>query len=334
MTKVKIITFEEHTIDKGIAAGSSKITEEVFPNFRHMNNPLMTAVPEFEALTGLNAGRIEDMNINGITKQILSISNQPQLLAPEEAIPLCQKSNDRLNEAVQAHPDRFAAFAALPWSDPEAAAVELERTVTELNFKGTLIVGRPSVDAVFLDDKRYWPVLGKAAQLKVPVYVHPGFPHPDIQKDYYSGFSDLVDTSFSLYGWGWHAEAGIQLIRMILSGVFDKYPDLQLIAGHWGEMVPFYLDRLDMAMPKSITGLSKTIPEYFREHIYVTPSGMFSYPQLKYIMEVIGVDRILYSVDYPYVKQEGAADFLINAPISDEDKEKIAHGNAEKLLKL
>ncbi|RFM26971.1 amidohydrolase [Deminuibacter soli] len=274
------------------------------------------------------------MDANGITMQIISYSNQPQLLPGKEAIPLTQDANDRLAAAIKAYPDRFGAFATLPWSAPEAAADELERAITGLGLNGALITGRPSAEAIFLDDKRYWPVLETAARLNVPIYIHPGFPGLNIQKDYYSGFSPLVETAFSLYGWGWHAEAGIQVIRMILSGIFDKYPNLQLIAGHWGEMVPFFLERLDMSMPKSLTKLEKNISEYFRAHVYVTPSGMFSYPQLKYVMDTIGIERILYSVDYPYIEDNGkAVAFLKNAPISQDEKEMIAYKTAERLLK-
>jgi predicted TIM-barrel fold metal-dependent hydrolase len=334
MTKMKIITLEEHTSDLAIAKASREAIVKTFPNILYMNDPEMTAVPPLGTLDDIGEGRIADMDAAGITMQILSYSTQPQVLAPSEAVHLTRDANDRLAEVISARPGRFGGFATLPWSDPATAAKELERAVIELKLKGVLITGRPSADAVFLDDKRYWPVLEKAAELKVPVYIHPGFPTMSLQKDYYSGFSSLVDTAFSLFGWGWHSEAGIQVIRMILAGVFEEYPDLQVISGHWGEMVPFFLERLDYSMPPSMTGLPRTISDYFRKHVYVTPSGMFNYSQLRFIMDEVGVDRILYSADYPYLPEKDAADFLLNAPISEEEKEKIAYRNAEKLLNL
>ncbi len=331
---MKIITLEEHTSDPAIAKASREAIMKTFPNIRYMSDPEITAVPPLGTLDNIGESRIADMDAAGVTRQILSYSNQPQLLTPAEAVPLTRDANDQLAAAIGANPERFGGFATLPWSDPTAAASELERAVKELKLNGALITGRPAADAVFLDNKHYWPVLEKAAELKVPVYVHPGFPTMSLQKDYYSGFSPLVDTAFSLFGWGWHSEVGIQLIRMILSGVFEEYPDLQIIAGHWGEMVPFFLERLDVAMPPAMTGLPRTISEYFRRHVYVTPSGMFNYSQLRFIMDEVGVDRILFSADYPYLPEKGAADFLLNAPISEDEKEKIAYKNAEKLLKL
>ena len=334
MEKLKIITFEEHASDKAIAEAGSKIVEKAFPNIRHMFDPAMTANPPEGTLFDFDKKRIADMDAAGVAMQIISYSNYTQWIPGNEATPLARDANDRLAAAVAAHPDRFGGFATLPWDAPEQAAKELERAVDTCHLQGALITGRPSTDAVFLDDARYTPVFEAAEQLRVPIYVHPGLPCRSLQKDYYGGFSPLVETSFSLYGWGWHAEAGIQIIRMILAGVFDKFPHLTIIAGHWGEMIPFFLDRLDMAMPKRMTGLKHEISEYFRKHVYVTPSGMFSYAQLRFTLDTVGADRILYSIDYPYINGNGAAKFLEDAPITPEEKEKIAHANAEELLKL
>ena len=124
------------------------------------------------------------------------------------------------------------------------------------------------------------------------------------------------------------------MIRMMLSGKFDKFPKLQVISGHWGEMVPFYLQRMDDAIPREASGLSRTITQTYKAHVYVTPSGMLDLPHFEFIHKVLGPDRIIYSVDYPYLTMGGARSFLENLPISQEDKEKIAHGNAERLLKL
>ena len=143
-----------------------------------------------------------------------------------------------------------------------------------------------------------------------------------------------MSARLSLFGWGWHAEAGVHVIRMMLSGVFDRFADLRVISGHWGEMVPFYLQRMDDAMSPTLTGLSRTITQTYASHVYVTPSGMLNLPHFEFIHKVLGAERILYSVDYPYLSNTGARDFLERLPVSQEDREKIAHRNVEALLRL
>ena len=280
----------------------------------------------------LGDGRLAEMDAHGIGMQVLSYSNPTQLAPAEAAVGLARAANDRLAAAVRAHPDRLAGFATLPWQDPQAAAAELERSVKELGLKGTLLVGRPGT--TFLDDERYRPVLAMLEALRVPLYVHPGVPLPQVQQPYYGGLDESVIARLSLFGWGWHAESGVQVIRMILSGTFDRYPELQVISGHWGEMVPFYLQRMDDAMSRAVTGLSRTITETYRSQVFVTPSGMLNLPHFRFIHEVLGADRIIYSVDYPFLTNDGAQAFLRDLPVSDEDKEKIAHRNVETLLGL
>jgi uncharacterized protein len=177
-------------------------------------------------------------------------------------------------------------------------------------------------------------VLKKLSDLNVPLYAHPGIPLPDVQRAYYTGFSAEVSAQFSLTGWGWHHEAGIHVLRLILSGAFEKYPALQIISGHWGEMVPFYLRRLDDMLPPNVTGLSRTITETYANHVWVTPSGLFDLPHFHFIHTVIGADRIIWSVDYPYLTMDGTREFITNLPVSEHDREKITHLNAEKLFTL
>lgn len=168
----------------------------------------------------------------------------------------------------------------------------------------------------------------------MPLFLHPGLPFEQVQQSYYVGFSREVSARFSMFAWGWRNEAGVQLIRMILAGVFDKFPKLNVIMGHWGELVPYYLQRLDDSIPQEATGLKRTIVQTFQEQVYVTPSGMMSNPHFAFNQALVGVDRILFSVDYPYLSLNGARAWLENLPISQEDKEKIAYKNAEKLFKL
>ena len=342
---MRIITVEEHIVDPvierathaalaaeaGYLADLGASVDDKPP--ASANRPYVLPVREIlPKATDVGAGRIADMDEHGIDMQVLSYSNPLQLAPASQAVDLARAANDRLAGAARAHPTRFAGFAALPWQDPQEAAKELERAVKDLHLKGTLLIGRPG--KTFLDDARYEPVLAKLNELRVPLYVHPGVPLPQVQQPYYSGFGGEVTVRLSGAGWGWHSEAGVQVIRMILSGTFDRFPDLRVISGHWGEMVPFYLQRLDDIMSRDVTELSRTIMDTYTSQVYVTPSGMLNMPHFEFIHKVLGADRILYSVDYPYLTNTGARDFLERLPISQTDKEKIAHGNAESLLGL
>ncbi len=342
---MKIIAIEEHTFDPGIEQATQAVRAQQAAYMADLNTgtegepppsqnrPYMLSGHKFmPKIIDVGAGRLADMDAHGIDMQVLSYSSTPQLAPVDQEVDLVKAANDKLAEVVRTHPTRFAGFATLPWQDPQAAASELKRAVLDLGFKGTLLIGRPGES--FLDDERYEPVLAALNELKAPLYVHPGPPLPQVQKPYYAGLAKGVTARLSLFGWGWHAEAGIQVIRMMLSGIFDKFPDLRIISGHWGEMVPFYLQRMDDAMSRNITGLSRTITETYLSHVFVTPSGMLNLPHFKFIHEVLGADRILYSVDYPYLSNTGARDFLEQLPVSQQDKEKIAHRNVEKLLSL
>jgi hypothetical protein len=343
---MKIICLEEHTIDADIARASvtaqtseadymadwgSRVVDKpaAFTDDRpHLVSPKEAGAAARE----IGASRIVAMDQHGIDMQVVSYSSPSQLAPASQVVALTRAANDKLATSVHANPKRFAAFATLPWQDPEAAAAELERAVKQLGMVGTLLLGRPG--STFLDDARYEPVLAKLNELKVPIYLHPGFPLPQVRQPYYGGLDKEVSARLSMFGWGWHNEAGIQVIRMILSGKFEQYPDLQVISGHWGELVPFYLQRLDDAIPQEATELSRSITETYKAHAYVTPSGMLNLPHFEFIHKVLGPDRILYSIDYPYLTLTGARDFLGNLSISQRDKEKIAHGNAEALLGL
>ena len=285
-----------------------------------------------ERARDLASGRLASMDEFGIAMQVLSYSNAAQLAPASEALALTRAANDKLAEAVYANPDRFRAFAALPWQVPEAAVEELERSVKELGCVGVLLQGRPG--DTFLDDARYDGVLAKLNELKVPLYVHPGYPLKQVREPYYSGLDKEISARLSTFAWGWHNESGIQVLRMMLAGLFERFADLQIISGHWGEMVPFFLQRLDDTITRPVTGFARTLTEVYKQHVYVTPSGMMNLPHFDFIYKVLGADRILYSVDYPYVTLNGAREFLESLPISREDQEKIASKNAETLFRL
>ncbi len=293
-----------------------------------------TFAAELEAkMSDLGATRLKDMDAAGIDLQV--ISHTPSAVVPlpgDEAVRLTREANDQLASAVAAHPDRFAGFATLPMTDPEAAADELERAVSSLGFKGAMING--TTNGRFLDDPSFLPILERAVALNVPIYIHPEVPPAAVQEAYYSGLDPAVNFSLSTAGWGWHSEVGIHALRLILAGVFDRLPTLQIIIGHMGEMIPFMLARSNNVLMRVAKHLQRTVSEYFLQNFSITTSGFFTEPPLLLALQVIGVDRIIFSVDYPYSSNEQGRAFLDRASISPADKEKISHLNAERLLKL
>ncbi len=284
-------------------------------------------------LADLGATRLRDMDAGGIDLQLISHTVSGIVLLPgSEGVRLAREANDQLAAAVAAHPDRFAGFATLPMTDPGAAADELERAVRSLGFKGAMING--TTNGRFLDDPSFLPILERAVTLDVPIYVHPAVPPAAVREAYYSGFDPAVNFSLSTAGWGWHSEVGIHALRLILAGVFDRLPTLQIIIGHMGEMIPFMLARINNVLTPVAKHLQHAVPEYFLQNFYITTSGFFTEPPLLLALQVIGADRIMFSVDYPYSTNEQGRVFLDSASISPADKEKISHLNAERLLKL
>ena len=343
---MRIICVEEHSVDSDLAKAGLPVRQAEAGYFTEVGTYFEGNIQDgdekrpmaidFQITMKLAAdtgsGRIAEMDKHRIDMQILSCSNPPQDVPADQEIELTRAANNRLAEAVRANPSRFGGFASLPWRHPEAAAAELERAVKELGFAGAMLLGRPG--DVFFDDSRFDPIYAKLNELRVPIYLHPGYPLPQVQQPYYGNLGKEVTARMSLFAWGWHNEAGVQLLRVLLSGKFDKYPNLQVISGHWGEMIPFYLQRLDDTIPQEVSGLSRSITETFKQHVYVTPSGMMYLPHFEFIQKVIGAERILYSVDYPYLTMAGARRFLESLPVSQEEKERIAHGNAEALFRM
>ncbi|MFK0170983.1 amidohydrolase family protein [Streptomyces sp. NPDC090306] len=331
---MKLITIEEHTLDTAVARASAGRAAEVSPHFGSAYSPAggLPYSPTPEELEDLDEGRIADMDEHGIDMQVLS-NLTTQFLPADVAPELVRRVNDRLAAARERHPDRFAAFASLPTSAPEEAAAELRRAIEELGHVGTLIHGR--TDDEFLSAERFDPILKAAADLRVPVYLHPAPPTRGTSvADYEAGLDPVVATRFATAGWGWHNESGIHFLHLVLGGALDRYPDLQFVLGHWGEMIPWFLDRLDEALPQRATGLDRTIGDYVRQNVYYTPSGMFTTPHLRFCTDVLGTDRMIYSVDYPFVGNAGARGFLEDCDLPADAKLDIAHRNAERLLGL
>jgi predicted TIM-barrel fold metal-dependent hydrolase len=283
-----------------------------------------------ERLEDVGALRLRDMDEAGIDLQVLSHAN-PGLQGVDAAtgVPLARRINDRLHEAVQRHPSRFAAFVAVPTADPKAAADELERTVTRLGFKGAMINGLTG--GVFHDDQRFWPIYERAAALDVPIYIHPAIPQQAVIETYYKGYVEK-HPGLLRAGWGFNVETATQGIRFVLSGVFDAHPGLKIILGHMGEGLPFYLWRITHGLRQSMN--EKSFREIFCRHFWITTSGFFSDPALVCCMMEMGIDRILFSVDYPFVDNPPGAEWIKTLPLCAEDREKLLNGNARRLLKL
>lgn len=282
-------------------------------------------------LEDLGEARLKDMDAAGIDVQVLSHAPPAaQRFDAATSVELATRANDRLADTVASSPDRFAAFATLPTPDPKACAAELERTVTEYGFKGAMIHGL--TEGVFFDDKRYWPVFERAQALDVPIYIHPAIPHPAVVEAYYQDY--LKDYPGLLTAaWGFTVETATAGIRIVLSGVLDAYPQTKIILGHLGEGLPFLLWRIDHALSRP--GNKKlSFRDAFSEHFYITTSGNFSDPALLCSIQELGVDRILFSVDYPFVANAPGTAWMESLHLSNEDKDKILNANAKKLLRM
>ncbi|RFA22736.1 amidohydrolase family protein [Subtercola boreus] len=284
-------------------------------------------------LDEVGEARLRVMDDAGIDVQVLSaLSYFVQGLEPQRAVDVNRRINDRLAEIVANRPDRFQAFAALPMSDPTGAADELTRCVEELGFLGAMIHGQ--TNGMFLDDVAARPVLEAATRLDVPLYLHPAPPPARIVDTYYSGLPPEVAACLSTSGWGWHSETAMHVLRMVAQGVFEHLPELKVILGHMGEGLPFHIDRIEDMLNPVVTGHSLSVAETLRRNLHLTTSGYNSEIPLQCAIAAFGVDRIIFSVDHPFAPSGKATDFLLSARLKPGDLEKIAHGNAEALLRI
>ena len=324
---MKIIGLEEHFVTAEALSAWSALD----PQWREVALQHSGGGEIGDRLADLGDGRVAAMDETGLDVQVLSLTAPGlQSLEPAQASALQTASNDLLADTVRRRPDRFQGIATLATPDPAAAARELERAVTVLGLNGAMLFGRTRDRN--LDHPDNWPIFETAAALRAPLYIHPQSPVPAVREAIYGGLGEATDAAFATFGLGWHYETGVQILRMVLAGVFDRFPDLQLITGHWGEVVLFYLDRIDnLAGPAK---LERPVSDYFRRHVSVTPSGLWSQRYLRWALEVLGPERILFSSDYPYrfTRDGGARRFLQEADLSEADRSAIAHGNWERLV--
>lgn len=329
---MRIVALEEHYTVPQIVAGISPeaITQRGFPGADFV----WAQTTKRSELADLGAARIADMDASGITVQVLSVAGPGADLVPgQQGIDLARAYNDALAAACARHPDRYRGFAHLPMPAPEAAADELERTVKDLGFHGVLVNG--ATGGRFLDDPAFEPILARAEALDVPIYLHPGIPTQAVRNAYFDGLPGNFSFTMALSAWGWHADTAIHTLRLVLSGALDRHPGLKIVIGHMGEALPFMLDRIDETTAlQAKTLLRRSVRQTITDQVWLTTSGFFTMVPFMAALMTFGVDRIMFSVDYPFASNARARAFLDALPVSPADRVKIAHGNADQLLRL
>jgi predicted TIM-barrel fold metal-dependent hydrolase len=321
---MRVIAIEEHWTTTGIDRALRERDESLALNDRG-------DIPE--RLLDIGERRIEAMDVAGVDLAIISLSPPgTHGLPAREAVALSRDANDRASDAVGRYPARLRAMTTLPMSDPDAALAELDRTANAPGHVGIMSYGR-SGDRP-LDDPAYDDVLAAAASLRRPVYIHPQVPPNAVRAASYSGFDPVTDLGLATFGWGWHVEAGLAALRLILRGTFDRHPDLQIVLGHWGEMLLFWLDRVD-SLSGVATHLERRVADYFPTNVHISTSGMLNPRLLRQALEYTTADRILLSGDYPFHRMEPTAiKGLLEALPDPGDQRKVAHTNAEALYRL
>ncbi|MGW5719164.1 amidohydrolase family protein [Amycolatopsis sp. NPDC003865] len=321
---MKLYALEEHFLTAEVAAAWHR-------HDPRLAEPMMKRALDTPALLDVGEGRIAALDDAGIDTAVLSLTTPGlQNLPVAEAVALQVPVNDGIAEAVRRHPGRLQGFAALATPAPPAAADELRRAVTELGFAGTLVNAHSGGRA--LDAPEFWDIYEAAEDLRAPVYLHPRAPVPGVADAYYRGFGEPVDGMLATGTFGWHYDAGLTVLRMIIAGVFDRFPGLQVIMGHWGEVVLFYLDRVAAMDP--LVKLRRPIAEYFRSNVFITPGGIASHKYLRWSLETVGAERIMYASDYPFNRERAgsARAFVDAAPVTDAERELIAYRNWETLV--
>ena len=300
----------------------------------YLDNPSPRPTSILARLTDLGERRLHDMDETGIDKQLLLLTSPGvQVFDAPLAVELARSSNDQLAEAVRKHPTRYAGLAAIAPQNPREAAKELERGVRNLGMKGAVVNSHTRGE--YLDDPKFSPILEAAESLDVPIYIHPQTPPPNM-------IAPFLERGLDGAIFGFGVEVGLHMMRLMVAGVFDRFPKLQIVVGHMGEGLPFWLYRLEYMHNATVAAqryesMKKTqrkISEYLRENFYITTSGMAWQPAIMFTQSVIGVDRVLYAMDYPYQFVPEEVKTHDDLPISDADKKKLFQTNAEKVFKL
>ena len=330
---MRVVALEEHfTLP---AAVSKYVKPETIAKRGHYKGRRVAPgkTSPMELLPEFGEKRFKSMDDAGITVQVLSNSGPgPDLVPGADGVAMTRKINDYLAGMVAKHPKRFAGFAALPMASPEACADELRRSVKDLKFVGAMIHG--TCENHFLDHPSYDSLLAAAVELDVPIYIHPNVAVPAIQQLYYSDLPEGADRVIGTAGWGWHSEVAIHILRMVLQGTFDKHPKLKMVIGHMGEMLPMMIARLDDVGAADIGHLKRLPSQTIVDQVWITTSGIFTQPPFIVALQTFGIDRIMFSVDYPFARDAQGRKFLNEVALSPSDMAKLTHGNADALLKL
>ncbi|MGI9403747.1 MAG: amidohydrolase family protein, partial [Hyphomicrobium sp.] len=286
-----------------------------------------------ELLPEIGDLRLQSMDEAGIDVQVLSNSGPgPDLVPDADGVTIAREMNDHLAASIARYPDRFAGFAVLPMQSPEVTGSELERAVTKLGFCGALVNG--TTEGRFLDHPSYDNLLATAVKLDVPIYIHPHLAPEPVRQAYYSDLPTGTDRVLEAAGWGWHSETALHVLRLVLAGVLDRHPKLKLIIGHMGEMLPMMLARIDQVAKHDVAHLQRPISASIVEQVWLTTSGIFTQPPFLTALQTFGIDRIMFSVDYPYAPNLAGRNFLDRVNLSPADMVKLTHVTAERLLKL
>jgi 2,3-dihydroxybenzoate decarboxylase len=334
---------------KRIASEEAFAFPELLKRYRTLLDKQPTDDPGFSSLWGfflgkseraiklvsriqdLGEGRIHDMNESGIAKQVISLTAPGvQVFDAATATSLATSSNDQLAEAVRKYPERFAGLTAIAPQDPRNAAKELERGVKALGLKGAILNSHTRGE--YLDDPKFWEIFESAEALNVPIYLHPNTPSPAMVGPF---------LKYKLDGaiYGFAVETGLHMLRIIVSGAFDRFPGLKIVVGHLGEAIPYWLFRIDFmhrlrVLSGTVEKLNKKPSDYVRENFYVTTSGMAWEPAIMFAHSVLGADRVLYAMDYPYQYVPEEVKVTDDLPLSDPDKKKLYQLNAERVFSL
>jgi predicted TIM-barrel fold metal-dependent hydrolase len=321
---MKVITLEEH------------FTTQKFQEAAGPESDMAQRMPQMlEKLLDLGPERVKAMDEAGIDVQILSFTGFGLYeMDFSLAADIAQDANAEITRAMTAFPERFGGFATLPMQDPEQAAQELDRCVRRLGFVGAMVDGM--VDGVFLDDARFLPVFQMAASLDVPIYLHPAPPPAAVRNAYTDDLKPPFDFLLSTAAWGWHVETGLHALRLMISGLFDRLPHLKIILGHMGENLPYSIVRADTVLRGAGLKLDRSPVEVFQKNFWITSSGYFSIPPVLCARRVIGTERILLSVDYPFSELSRGPAMLegLRSELTDDEIEGFASRNAANLLGL
>lgn len=300
----------------------------------YLNNPSERTRAVAARLEDLGQRRIDDMDSTGIAMQILSLTSPGvQIFDADTAVGLARSANDELAEAIAAHPARYTGLAAIAPQNPSEAAKELERAVRTLKLKGAIV--NSHTQGEYLDDEKFWDIFAAAEALDVPIYIHPNTP------------SNAMIAPFMARGlegavFGFAVETGLHALRIVVSGAFDRFPNLRIVLGHLGEGLPYWLSRIDFMHGASVRSnryasqpkLQRRASDYLKENFYYTTSGMAWTPPIRYVQSVMGMDRLMYAMDYPYQFIPEEVNVTDELPIGYEDLKAFYQTNAERVFKL